>query len=69
MRWRWPPWRREEPEVQGIEVSGETVGQAKRQTIDMELRIKGRAEEVRTASDDLAKMIMKSMEPRRESGT
>lgn len=67
MRWRWPPWRREEPEVQGIERSGETVNRAKAETVRMGQEIYQRAEQVKEGAADLAEIIERSM--RRKAGS
>jgi hypothetical protein len=61
MRWRWPPWRREEPKVQGIERSGETVNRAKAETVRMGQEIYQRAEQVREGAADLAAIVERSM--------
>lgn len=67
MRWRWPPWRREEPEVQGIERSGDTVNRAKAETVRMGQEIYQRAEQVKEGAADLAEIIERSM--RRKAGS
>jgi hypothetical protein len=49
MRWRWPPWRREEPDVHEIERSGATVARAREQTEVMTEQILRRSGEVEKA--------------------
>lgn len=60
MRWRWPPWRREEPEVPDIE-HGEAVQRARAETAAMGEEIYRRSREVQEGAEDLAEMIMRSM--------
>lgn len=59
--WRWPPWRREEPEVHEIEHSGETIRRARAETAAMGEEIYRRSREVQEGAEDLAEMIMRSM--------
>lgn len=65
MRWRWPPWRREEPEVQGIERGGRAaVDRARDETVRMSEEIYRRAEQVKEGAADLAAIIERSMQRR-----
>jgi|GraSoiStandDraft_38_1057308.scaffolds.fasta_scaffold417807_2 hypothetical protein len=68
MRWRWPPWRREEPDVHEIERSGATVARAREQTEVMTEQILRRSGEVEKAGNDLAEIVLRSMRPTGKAG-
>jgi hypothetical protein len=68
MRWRWPPWRREEPDVHEIERSGATVARAREQTEVMTEQILRRAGEVEKAGNDLTEIVLRSMRPTGKAG-